>query len=87
MRRAVQVGCRVFDFGRTRLDNRGAYDFKRFHGFEPKPLEYQTWTDGDDGLDLTPSNPRFRLARRLWPQLPMMVCNRVSLWASKHVPG
>ncbi|MEZ6085522.1 MAG: hypothetical protein R3E58_16640 [Phycisphaerae bacterium] len=41
MERAVEMGCTVFDFGRTRRDNEGSFNFKRFFGFEPTPLEYQ----------------------------------------------
>jgi len=37
MRRAVDRGCRVFDFGRSKLDT-GSYRFKKHWGFEPEPL-------------------------------------------------
>jgi len=88
MERAVTEGCRVFDFGRTRVSNRGSYDFKRFHGFAPQPLGYQRWVaDGTAAPDLSPSNPRFRLARRLWRHLPMSAVVRLGAWASRHIPG
>jgi FemAB-related protein (PEP-CTERM system-associated) len=88
MRRAVEVGCRAFDFGRTRVDNRGSYDFKRFHGFEPRPLAYQRWVrDGTAAPNLTPSNAKFRLGRRIWPLLPQAVCVRLSGILAPHIPG
>jgi FemAB-related protein (PEP-CTERM system-associated) len=88
MRRAVEAGCNVFDFGRTRVDNKGSYDFKRFHGFDPKPLAYQRWTaDGKRPVELTPSNPAFRGVRRVWRYLPMAVCARLGSWAARHIPG
>ena len=39
MRRACERGFRVFDFGRSKVGT-GAYDFKRYWGFEPTPLAY-----------------------------------------------
>ena len=86
--RAVELGCRIFDFGRSRIDNSGCYNFKRFQGFEPTPLEYQCDTQpGHCPPNLTPDNPRFGLARRLWPRLPLAVTTRLGAWAARHVPG
>jgi FemAB-related protein (PEP-CTERM system-associated) len=88
MERAVAEGHRVFDFGRSRVDNAGSYDFKRFHGFAPTPLEYQSWTPpGADRPDLSPSNPAFSLARRVWPALPLRVTRPAGAWLARHIPG
>ncbi len=88
MERGVEFGYRVFDFGRTRRDNQGSYDFKRFQGFAPRPLEYQTYTlPGHAALDLSPTNPQFRLARRLWTRLPLCVTRPLGARLSRHVPG
>ena len=88
MRKAVEVGCRVFDFGRTRADNEGTYNFKRFNGFEPQPLGYQRWVaEGATAPNLSPSNSRFNLARRLWRYLPLPVAAHLGAWVSRHVPG
>ena len=40
MRRACERGCRLFDFGRSKIGT-GSYAFKRNWGFEPTPLVYQ----------------------------------------------
>ncbi len=40
MRRATLRGCRMFDFGRSKIGT-GAYNFKRYWGFEPTPLAYE----------------------------------------------
>jgi len=86
--RAVHEGCRIFDFGRTRRDNAGSFDFKRFHGFEPKPLDYQTWTLPPHApADLSPSNPAFALARRVWPHLPLWLTRVAGARLAKHIPG
>ena len=88
MERGVEEGYRVFDFGRSRRDNAGSYDFKRFHGFSPRPLAYQYVTmAGRSAPNLSPTNPRFRLARRLWTHLPLRVTRIAGAYLAKHIPG
>lgn len=85
--RAVEHGLRVFDFGRTRKDNRGSFDFKRFHGFQPRPLSYQRLTFGNGVRELSPRNPAFTLARRAWRHLPLWSTKLAGAWLSRHIPG
>ena len=88
MEKAVEFGCREFDFGRSRIDNSGSYNFKRFQGFEPTPLHYQYYVPkGGRVPDLTPSHPRLALARRVWPRLPLAVTRPLGAWLSKSIPG
>ena len=88
MEKGVELGCRAFDFGRTRIDNKGACDFKRFQGFEPTPLNYQYYIpQGGRVPDLTPHHPRLQLARRVWPKLPLTVTRPLGAWLSKSIPG
>jgi FemAB-related protein (PEP-CTERM system-associated) len=88
MEHAVQRGCRVFDFGRSRKDNIGAANFKRFHGFEPRDLEYQqVLVCGNRLPNLTPSNAKFRAARRMWQWLPLFATRRLGAWLSGSIPG
>ena len=88
MERGVSEGYRVFDFGRSRRDNTGSYNFKRFSGFAPRPLRYQCYTPPDlDPPNLAPTNPTFRCARRLWPHLPLCVTRIVGGRLARHIPG
>jgi len=88
MEHGVQLGCREFDFGRSRLDNAGAYNFKRYQGFEPIPLHYQYYVPKHGRApDLQPSNPRLTLARRVWPRLPLAVTRPLGAWLSRSIPG
>jgi len=88
MERAVAAGYRMFDFGRSRLDNTGSYNFKRFHGFEPKPLEYQRYmAEGCAAGNLTPSNPKYRWGRRVWPHLPLLLTQMAGARLARHIPG
>ena len=88
MERGVAEGFRVFDFGRSRRDNAGSFNFKRFNGFSPRPLEYQVYVaPGAVPVDLTPSNPKFQLARALWRHLPRSVTRVVGGRLARHIPG
>ncbi len=88
MEKGVEMGCREFDFGRSRIDNAGAYNFKRFQGFEPTPLNYQYYVPrGGRSPDLHPGNPRLALARRVWPRLPLAVTRPLGAWLAKSIPG
>jgi hypothetical protein len=88
MERAVAAGYRVFDFGRSRRDNAGSFDFKRFHGFEPIALQYQRFSpSGQAPPSLSPSARRFRLARRVWKHLPLTLTQYASSRLAKHLPG
>ena len=88
MERGVEEGYRVFDFGRTRRDNSGSFDFKRFQGFAPRPLEYQIYIPPNSTRpNLSPANPRYRLARTVWPRLPLWLTRPLGAHLSGHIPG
>jgi len=88
MEKAVELGCREFDFGRSRVDNTGSYNFKRFQGFEPTPLHYQYYVPkGGRAPDLHPDNARLALARRVWPRLPLAVTRPLGAWLARSIPG
>ena len=74
---AAERGCRVFDFGRSKKES-GSYHFKRHWGFEPTPLAYQYDLVRDRSIpDLSPRNPRFSVAIRVWRRLPLAVTERI----------
>ena len=88
MEQGVRLGCRTFDFGRSRVDNTGPYNFKRFQGFEPTPLHYQYYVPRRGRApDLHPANPRLRLVRQIWPKLPLRVTRPLGAWLAKSIPG
>jgi len=88
MERAVALGLRRFDYGRSRADNRGAIGFKKNQGFEPRPLGYQRYVPrGWKAPDLRPSNPRFAPARRIWARLPLAVTRPLGAWLARSIPG
>jgi FemAB-related protein (PEP-CTERM system-associated) len=88
MRWGARHGYRQYDFGRTRLDNAGCSDFKRFCGFEPQELQYQNYVlPGQRAPDLSPSSPRWAAARRVWRVLPLPITRPVGGWLAKSIPG
>jgi len=88
MERAVGEGLRWFDFGRSRRDNVGAFDFKRNQGFEPQPLGYQRYVPPGATLpDLSPGNPRYARLRRVWTRLPLALTRPLGAWLSASIPG
>lgn len=88
MEAAAAAGFRVFDFGRSRRDNLGSLNFKRFHGFQPQALGYQRFTaPGCTPTDLTPSSAKIRWARAVWTRLPLWFTQVVGARVSHHIPG
>jgi FemAB-related protein (PEP-CTERM system-associated) len=77
MRRAADRGCRLFDFGRSKLGT-GAFDFKKNWGFTPENLRYQyKLAPGASIPDHNPLNPKYRLFIAGWKQLPLVVANAI----------
>jgi hypothetical protein len=88
MERAIRSGLRRFDYGRTRKDNPGSAGFKKNQGFKPRTLGYQRYVPpGRKAPNLTPSNRRFALARRVWPRLPLVLTRALGSWLAKSIPG
>jgi FemAB-related protein (PEP-CTERM system-associated) len=73
MCRACEKGCRMFDFGRSKVGT-GAYDYKYHWGFTPTPLTYQFHlAEGRSIPELNPLNPKFRAFVTLWKRLPLPI--------------
>ncbi len=88
MEEAVEMGLKEFDFGRTRVDNSGSYNFKKNQGFEPTPLGYQfDMPNGGSVPNLTPSNRKFHFAQQVWKKLPLAVTRPLGSWLSASIPG
>lgn len=82
----AKAGFRTFDFGRSR-EGTGAYHFKRHWGFEPVPLPYQyILLDGSHMPDLSPSNPKLRLAVEGWKRLPLALTKIIGPRLTKYLP-
>jgi FemAB-related protein (PEP-CTERM system-associated) len=77
MRRAADRGCRMFDFGRSKIGT-GAFSFKHNWGFEPAKLNYRfRLKPGESVPDHNPLNPKYRMFIAGWKKLPLLVANAV----------
>ena len=72
MERAREKGCRTFDYGRSKRGS-GAFDFKTYWGFEPEQLYYEYFlVKRKEMPNLSPTNPKYGLAIKLWRKLPLV---------------
>ena len=77
MRRAIERGCKFFDFGRSKVDT-GPYHFKRNWGFDPSPLTYEYKLLGRSNVPQNnPLNPKYQALIALWRCLPKPVANLI----------
>ena len=75
--RAVEKGCRTFDFGRS-MRGTGAFAFKKNWGFEPTPLFYEFALLGAKRLPVKdPHKPLYRCLTTLWRRAPRALIDRV----------
>jgi FemAB-related protein (PEP-CTERM system-associated) len=87
MEYAVSLGLKVFDFGRTRRDNRGGCQFKVNQGFDPEPLTYSYYSPGGvKAPDLRPSNGSFSSVQKVWRRLPMTVAGPLGGIVTRWLP-
>ena len=85
MERARQRGCRIFDFGRSKQGT-GAFDFKRFWGFEPEPLHYEYFLVKARAVpNLSPTNPKYERMIRLWRKMPLGITQLIGPPLAKYL--
>tara|TARA_B100001939_G_scaffold346468_1_gene365305 strand:- start:502 stop:1536 length:1035 start_codon:yes stop_codon:yes gene_type:complete len=86
MARAVaERQCRIFDFGRSK-NGTGAFNFKKYWGFEPRPLQYEYYLrEGQQIPDINPLNPKYQLMIRTWRKLPLPVANLLGPMISRSL--
>jgi FemAB-related protein (PEP-CTERM system-associated) len=86
LQHAIARGCRVFDFGRS-TPGSGTYRFKEQWGAQPRQLYWNYWTATQrPPRDLSPANPRFQLAVRIWRCLPLALTNRIGPHIVRSLP-
>ena len=85
MRRAVEKGCKVFDYGRSKIGT-GSYSFKKNWGFNPKPIFYEFYLVNAKTMpDINPLNPKYKYFITAWKHLPLAVSQWVGPWLSKDL--
>lgn len=85
MRRAVDRGCTVFDFGRSKVGT-GPFSFKKNWGFPPRPIKHQFHLNRKQELpNLNPANPKFELLVETWRRLPLPIANFMGPFISRNL--
>ncbi|MCS6864664.1 MAG: FemAB family PEP-CTERM system-associated protein [Gemmataceae bacterium] len=86
LRRAVERGQQVFDFGRsTRGSN--TFRFKKQWGAEPHPATWQYHlVAGSHAGQMRPENPRYQWAIRLWQRLPVWLTRQLGPRIVRGIP-
>ena len=85
MRRAVDKGCHLFDYGRSKVDT-GSYRFKKHWGFEPEPLFYEVDLVKSRKIpEINPLNPKYQLFIAAWKRLPLPISQIIGPWLAKDL--
>lgn len=85
MRRAVEKGCKIFDYGRSKVGT-GSYRFKKHWGFEPEPLYYEVdLVKATQIPEINPLNPKYRLFIAAWKRLPLPLSQLIGPWLAKDL--
>lgn len=86
IRFAIAQGAKKFDFGRS-TPGEGTFSFKKQWGAQPVPLYWQyLLEEGHQMPELNPSNPKYRLAIKLWQQLPVPVTKFLGPSIVRNIP-
>lgn len=85
MRRAVERGIKVFDYGRSKIGT-GSYRFKTHWGFEPTPLHYQyELVKAEKIPDINPLNPKYTIFIAAWKRLPLPVSKLIGPFLARSL--
>lgn len=85
MRRAVERGARIFDFGRSKVGSTHA-ETKTYWGFEPTPVVYHVGLVRASELpNLSPANPKFALVAAAWKRLPAVLADGIGPLIARHL--
>jgi hypothetical protein len=85
LRRAVERGQQVFDFGRSTNDG-NTYRFKKQWGAEPSPSVWQYYVRRGSAGQMRPDSGRFGLAVRVWQKLPLFAANLLGPMIIRGIP-
>ncbi len=87
MRQGARDGFTHFDFGRSKRNESGSYDFKAHWGMTERALPYEIALVRRAAMpNFSPANPRFRAAIRLWQHVPLPITRALGPWLVRLVP-
>lgn len=87
MRLGGKNGFHLFDFGRSKREGSGSFDFKAHWGMTERVLPYEILLVRRKELPhFSPNNPKFQFAIRAWQNVPMPVARSVGPLLLRMVP-
>lgn len=87
MRWGLENRFRLFDFGRSKTQESGSFDFKAHWGMTMRELPYEILLVRRRELpNFSPNNPKFQLFLKTWQRLPLAVTNAIGPYLIKLVP-
>ena len=85
MRRAVEKGIKVFDFGRSKIGT-GSYSFKKNWGFLPQQLYYEFYLVKSTSIpDVNTLNPKNKFFIAAWKRLPLSISQVIGPFLAKNL--
>ena len=79
-------GCHTYDFGRSKRGT-GAFEYKQRWGMDEVPLSYQYHlVRAREMPNVSPANPRYQAAIRLWQRLPLPLTRALGPPLIKRIP-
>jgi FemAB-related protein (PEP-CTERM system-associated) len=86
MRVSAAAGYETYDFGKSKIET-GSGHFKSHWGLKELPLHYEILLVKRKQLpNYTPTNPKFKLAIRIWQRLPLWVTRMIGPFLLKRLP-
>ncbi len=86
IKRACEKGYEYFDFGRSSWDS-GTFGFKKQWGAPPEQLVWQYYLNKVREVPrISPENPKYRMAVRLWRKMPLWLANVVGPRLIRNFP-
>jgi FemAB-related protein (PEP-CTERM system-associated) len=83
---AVRAQKRYFDFGRSTVGS-GTYAFKQRWGAKDTQLYWHYWLNqGKQMPNLTPHNPKYQVAVKVWQRLPLLITKVVGPHIVRNLP-
>jgi len=87
MRFGGSHGFKLFDFGRSKREGSGSFDFKAHWGMTERPLPYEILLVRRKELPhFSPNNPKFQFAIRAWRNVPMPIARAIGPMLVRMVP-
>jgi lipid II:glycine glycyltransferase (peptidoglycan interpeptide bridge formation enzyme) len=85
LKRAVERGQLVFDFGRSTPDG-GTFRFKKQWGAQQEPAVWQYHVNYGTVGEMRPDNPRYKNAIQLWRRLPVTITRLLGPMIIRGIP-